>query len=637
MRFRTRLLLGFGAVIGLLSAILAINLYAQYSASVRIRSVADTEFAAERAVQDSAQIVLRVKGEVWDALFLDPSRREAASATLADEANAFKRNVDRLVELMPAEKEAFLRLGDAFRSYFVFASSYLEPGRAFAFGAASSAAPDVVMKFGANQDELMSLLKQSSSLVERAFEASLQGLNRGFRDSVLVSLLGAGLSVLAAVLVALGLSRRLTQPIAELARVARSVAGGDFAVRSSVPGRVGEASILASVFNSMLDEIERNQEGLEAQVRVRTEELARSNESLVAINERLASAYGELEQAQGRLLASEKRAVVGRMVANIAHELNTPLAAISSSSASARAELESILPELPTLYEGATEEERGFFLICVGRAGAGLGAVDPRDGRASRRAIAADLRAAGLEGAVRWAETLAGMGFSGLPAEAAALLRTERGERLLDLAARAASVLRSEWVVELAVVKAVRVIETLRSYANRDLPREVAGIELRSQLEGELAALTGGDGRGIEVAWTGLSSAWVEGDREELALVWMNILANAFHAMGPRGKLSIDLREELGSAIVTIVDDGPGIPEELRGRVFEPFFSTKPFGQGKGLGLDLSKRIVERHGGSIGFESAPGRTAFAVALPARDSRAGDQAALLGASRGSSPA
>ena len=375
MRFRARLLLGFATIIAGFFVLMTFNLLSLYATSVRIRAIAEREFAAEKAVQDSAQIVLRVKGGVWDALFLDASQCGAAVASLDRDANEFQRNVKLLVGSVPGRRDSFERLGSAFRSYFVFASSYLAPGKPFSL----SGAPDVVEKFRANQDELMSLIQIDSGIVEREFESSLVGLDRSFGTILYVSIFGAALAVLVSIVVAVALSRRLTRPIDGLAKVARTVAGGDFAVRATVPESAGEVAVLASVFNTMLDEMDLYHVGLEAQVSVRTEELARSNESLVAINERLSKAYAELQEAQERLLTSEKRAVIGRSVAGIAHELNTPFAAISSSSRAASEELRTMLPGLPTLYEGASENEIAFCRICAERAQDGIETFDTRD------------------------------------------------------------------------------------------------------------------------------------------------------------------------------------------------------------------------------------------------------------------
>ncbi len=611
MRFRARLLLGFATIIAGFFVLMTFNLLSLYATSVRIRAIAEREFAAEKAVQDSAQIVLRVKGGVWDALFIDASQRGAAIASLDRDANEFQRNVKLLVGSVPGRKDSFERLGSAFRSYFVFASSYLAPGMPFSL----RDAPDVVEKFRANQDELMSLIQIDSGIVEREFESSLVGLDRSFGTILYVSIIGAALAVLVSIVVAVALSRRLTRPIDGLAKVARTVAGGDFAVRATVPEGAGEVAVLASVFNTMLDEMDLYHVGLEAQVSVRTEELARSNESLVAINERLSKAYAELQEAQERLLTSEKRAVIGRLVAGIAHELNTPFAAISSSSRAASEELRTMLPGLPTLYEGASENEIAFCRICAERAQDGIETFDTRDERSRRRAIRASLVAAGAEDSERWAEILTGMGFSSLPPEATELLRTERGERLLDMTARAAAVARAERVVELAVSKAALVVDTLRSYASRDLPRSVAPIEVRGELEAALSPLRASRRR-VRIAWSGAPSAWALGDREELGLVWTNILSNAFQAMDGSGELLIDIEAGGPKVSVTIVDDGVGIPEAIRGSVFEPFFTTKSLGEGKGLGLDIARRIVERNGGAIAFRSVPGRTAFTVTLDA---------------------
>jgi signal transduction histidine kinase len=105
----------------------------------------------------------------------------------------------------------------------------------------------------------------------------------------------------------------------------------------------------------------------------------------------------------------------------------------------------------------------------------------------------------------------------------------------------------------------------------------------------------------------------------ELNQVWTNLLDNALDAVAPGGRVSVRTRRVDGQVEVVIGDDGPGIPEDLRGRIWEPFFTTKPMGEGSGLGLDIARRIVVgRHGGEIRLESSPGDTRFLVSLPVGD-------------------
>jgi signal transduction histidine kinase len=86
--------------------------------------------------------------------------------------------------------------------------------------------------------------------------------------------------------------------------------------------------------------------------------------------------------------------------------------------------------------------------------------------------------------------------------------------------------------------------------------------------------------------------------------------------MNGSGTLTLRTSRDADRVLVEVCDTGPGVPPELRQRIFEPFFTTRPVGQGTGLGLDISYRIVvNRHGGDIGLVSNPGDTRFQVRLP----------------------
>ncbi len=108
----------------------------------------------------------------------------------------------------------------------------------------------------------------------------------------------------------------------------------------------------------------------------------------------------------------------------------------------------------------------------------------------------------------------------------------------------------------------------------------------------------------------------------ELNQVWTNLIDNAIDALNEGtakcapAQMTIRTCQKGNTLRVEVEDNGPGIPPEVKNRILEPFFTTKPMGKGSGLGLDVVRRVVEnRHGGSLRIESAPGKTCFAVLLP----------------------
>jgi signal transduction histidine kinase len=106
------------------------------------------------------------------------------------------------------------------------------------------------------------------------------------------------------------------------------------------------------------------------------------------------------------------------------------------------------------------------------------------------------------------------------------------------------------------------------------------------------------------------------GQSGELNQVWTNIIDNAIDAMAGQGTLTIRTSRDHDCVFVEIGDTGVGIPSELQRRIFDPFFTTKDVGQGTGLGLDISYRIVvRRHHGDVRVDSKPGDTWFKVWIP----------------------
>jgi two-component system, NtrC family, sensor kinase len=112
----------------------------------------------------------------------------------------------------------------------------------------------------------------------------------------------------------------------------------------------------------------------------------------------------------------------------------------------------------------------------------------------------------------------------------------------------------------------------------------------------------------------------IPGDESQIRQILMNLVVNALHAMGAGGRLTIGTGCRSGEVLLTVADTGPGIPEDLREKIFLPFFTTKDVDQGTGLGLAVVHGIVKAHRGRIVVGGRPGEGAeFTVALPVRES------------------
>lgn len=183
-------------------------------------------------------------------------------------------------------------------------------------------------------------------------------------------------------------------------------------------------------------------------------------------------------------------------------------------------------------------------------------------------------------------------------------------------------------------LRARRIVRALLDFAgDREFKRE--RVALAELVEETLRFLKAKRPPGVEVRVDIAPDLAVSGDRPRLQQVLLNLIVNAYDALGDHGELSIAARAGVvgksddfpalsgecrpGAAVVdlTLADSGPGIPAELLARVFDPFFTTKPVGQGSGLGLFITHEIVAEHGGCIAVANRPqGGTEFRLRLPA---------------------
>jgi signal transduction histidine kinase len=142
-------------------------------------------------------------------------------------------------------------------------------------------------------------------------------------------------------------------------------------------------------------------------------------------------------------------------------------------------------------------------------------------------------------------------------------------------------------------------------------------VNVHELLDSTLMMLSGKIPPGIEVVKDyDLPLPSIPAYAGELNQVWTNLIDNAVSAMNGSGTLTVRTGMDREQVFVDFCDTGPGVPPEIRDRIFEPFFTTKPVGEGTGLGLDISWRIVvNKHHGDLSLQSSPGDTRFRVRLP----------------------
>lgn len=170
--------------------------------------------------------------------------------------------------------------------------------------------------------------------------------------------------------------------------------------------------------------------------------------------------------------------------------------------------------------------------------------------------------------------------------------------------------------------RARQLVDELRRYSIANSP-EVAPVDLKGNLHSTVRLVESSYRNKVNFEVKADQCPPVMGVTGQIQQVLMNLLINACQAMGDRdqiGRITISTRGDGEAVTIEIADDGPGIPEDVLPRIFEPYFSTKSAAHGTGLGLPISKRICEKHGGSLTVTSTVGvGTTFVITLPVEGS------------------
>ncbi len=318
---------------------------------------------------------------------------------------------------------------------------------------------------------------------------------------------------------------------------------------------------------------------------------------------------------------TEKIAAIGKLAAGLAHELNNPAAAAKRASGQLVGALDNLQSATFALARSGIIKDQWDKLTAhadsLKRRTAEPVELSPLEASDREGELITWLDNHGVEDGWELAPSLVSAGFqtSELDALAAELPKESVGA-VVAWMCRTSTVHEIAGVVDRSTSSISELVDTVKSYSLMD-QAAVQYVDIHVGLEDTLSILRPRLNQGIEVIRDfGSDLPQIKVPAGELNQVWTNLIENAIEALGQRGTITVCTARTDGHVTVEIIDDGPGIPEEIRAKIFDPFFTTKEVGEGTGLGLDVVRRIVTSLcSGEIDYRSVPGETAFLVRLP----------------------
>jgi signal transduction histidine kinase len=317
----------------------------------------------------------------------------------------------------------------------------------------------------------------------------------------------------------------------------------------------------------------------------------------------------------------ERLLALGSLSAGLTHELNNPAAAAVRATAALRERITGMRRKLGTIAGGPYQRAALETLIKLQEEAAErvpkAQALSPLEASDREEAMTGWLDSHGLADGWQLAPAFVA---SGLDVAWLEHVAAEVDAPALEEALRwlyytvETELLVNE--IEDAATRISTLVGAAKQYSQLDrAPHQV--VDVHELLDSTLTMLAGKIPPGIRVVKDYEQSLpAIPAYAAELNQAWTNLIDNATSAMGETGVLTVRTGLDRDQVFVDICDTGTGVPPDIRERIFEPFFTTKPVGQGTGLGLDITWRIVvNKHHGDIQVESAPGNTRFRVRLP----------------------
>ncbi len=425
-------------------------------------------------------------------------------------------------------------------------------------------------------------------------------------------------ATLGAVLLSFWMSRWLSRSLTVLSKASRTIGEGNLLDPVPAFDSSWEVMTLASSLEEMRQDLKAGRDQMENYARNLEQEVADRTQDLETRNRELTATLQDLQISQDHLIRSEKLAALGQLVTSIAHEMNTPLGIIRSSVRNISSFLREDLNSFMVIFKGLEPDRRQTLLQLFQQTLETVAALAPLaspEKRKFRQQLTQTLTTLGIDNPEYIADVLVEIGIYANIQSFQDLLQEEDGTEIVGALYHISTSQRSLQAIESATDSAARVIQALRAYSSPALYPAFAEIDLVNSIDTALILYQAILKRGVTVHHQYQNRPTIWACSEELNQIWTHLIQNALQAMNYQGNLYIEVGETPHHAIVHVTNDGPPIPAEIQDHLYDAFFTTRPPGEGKGMGLTIVKQILDKHYGTISLVSHVCATTFTIHLP----------------------
>ncbi len=324
------------------------------------------------------------------------------------------------------------------------------------------------------------------------------------------------------------------------------------------------------------------------------------------------------QHEETKLEPYEKLSEIGQLVGNISHEIGTPLSAIFASIGTIKLLLNEKLKPSLSLFKNLSPEENVVWMEVLEQNMSHARILDIKVQKAHAKEMIPFLEGK-VEDVKFVSQSLAEFGFSANTIPTSLLLLDQNKiKSVLDSVKIFADIIRASEIIHLSTHRSEKLIKSLKNYLYHSGDSKMDEVYLHIHIQDIVSLYYDKFSEDVKIQIEIPKEIKIQCYVDEISQVWINIINNSLDAMENKGEILIKAYREKDNTLITISDNGPGIPFSSSSKIFDAFYTTKKAGFGTGLGLAISKSIIEKHRGNIEFVSdvSLGRgTKFIISLP----------------------